>query len=1421
MCAVKILDVLAKLGVSTTPPTVEEIARARKGRRNRRRHRGGGGTGDQPTTRTSSGPRIRASQSNPCIVCRRTKSCSIAADRSNIFCRGDGTANLPAPSGWRFVGPCRNDFWHYVPANEFDTSDRLATRKSIPTSTMAEQQPSAPEIDWATKAHGCHQRALTSGKLTEIATELGISTDALTALGVGWSNAKQVSTWPERDASGKVVGIKIRNAKGDKWYALDGHSGLYFTAGSLAGAGRVLLIVEGGTDTAKGIELGLNVVGRPSAEDGLEKLIQLLTGLPTDWQIIVVGENDQRENKLGEIIWPGRDAADAMAANLSDALGRQVRWALPPAGAKDLRAWANARADQDAATLGATFLAAILAAAQLPDMDDDEEAAAPAVSEETPTASPSPSSTAPPTAEQREKVDPTAVAESCRRTAVDGGHLPRIAKEMGVSAEAITALGVGWYSQEKITTTPYARDGKTVHRTKKTVTSFVTIPQHAMSGNVVGIYRWTPKEMRLWSGSKPGMTRPKDWDERACRCGCLLILTDPLDVAAALSVGLAAIGLNPKCTIDLAYYLDPTADYQFLFVNGNAADYAGRELAAEMAAKLADTWGIPMPWTTAPGTFKSLHQWLAEQKLDLEDEAVIDAAGKRLLAELRASALTYTPDAIANADRGEVWAAALRKGPGIYVDTQPAPQPGNVVGRAINAAAIRTSLTVVESHKVTQETAAEMRRAAPIIDEIGIYPARSRENCQDMAVVEEAQGYGLSPSRSVCWLCRFNKECAYLETEHAAEDAPHRIVTAGRASRTLAKLMEDTQAVFLLDEPVSVLAPYESWKIDKEALDKVSLAAQIAMSWAKRKSKELDEAFWQSLRDLIGAVISASSASKSQFIPLPAGGYSPKTWSLSLYLSLRKLAKDVRFDPETFESLEKEYVKLPPNLVPILVAAVTGELKALAVEVLADSAILKAVWKPCVPPWASVISLGASADTVAGATQRKVLDITAGGPPNWVANAVQVPRRITAQARPAAIAKLIRGYLERHRGERLAVLVPVWRSKKEKPKKKRLTKRAILRCLTPEEIKRVRLRPWRGHKSLDGFDRVLALGMPTLPPESLQRHLLQIGLKAESAADSAWGPITWHGQAPDGSPVEVAAMGYGQSAWHGAYVETATELLNRRLAGVHVPVTLVTDIKLDMPLVEGAMPLDRQDGKMLDVLKRTSTPLSATFARDIYTPLAKVAVSTSDVAEQSELPERTVRRRLSAMAKAALVARDGKRGGWYIPAQETTPRPDVALPVLVHPPDGSDLAANLVDDRRLCRCPRCKVFLPDKPICHPCNWRLCVKCRKNSTQGVLFEFCDGCRPGYPDHRLAALAVRNAKNAGWEGEMAELVAWFLATSLPAEPFAWPDAGAVSDPAEFYSALRAEIALGPAAERAASGALLADLRRLHEMFGPAAA
>src|SRR5262249_24910034 len=87
--------------------------------------------------------------------------------------------------------------------------------------------------------------------------------------------------------------------------------------------------------------IGEHAVGRPNNTGGAEQIAELLSGLPEHKRpkVIVLGEYDPTARGT----WPGRDGAVKVAGELQRLLGQGwvVRWAVPPQGSKDLRAWVN------------------------------------------------------------------------------------------------------------------------------------------------------------------------------------------------------------------------------------------------------------------------------------------------------------------------------------------------------------------------------------------------------------------------------------------------------------------------------------------------------------------------------------------------------------------------------------------------------------------------------------------------------------------------------------------------------------------------------------------------------------------------------------------------------------------------------------------------------------------------------------------------------------------------------------------------------------------------------------------------------------------------------------------------------------------------------------------------------------------------
>ncbi|MCX7429345.1 MAG: phage/plasmid primase, P4 family [Planctomycetia bacterium] len=88
-----------------------------------------------------------------------------------------------------------------------------------------------------------------------------------------------------------------------------------------------VLVVEGQTDTAAGLDLGFVTVGRPSAQGGLKLLAELLRGR----KVVVLGENDSGA---------GKEGMDKTYEALKPGCPEVVK-VLPPEEFKDLREWKN------------------------------------------------------------------------------------------------------------------------------------------------------------------------------------------------------------------------------------------------------------------------------------------------------------------------------------------------------------------------------------------------------------------------------------------------------------------------------------------------------------------------------------------------------------------------------------------------------------------------------------------------------------------------------------------------------------------------------------------------------------------------------------------------------------------------------------------------------------------------------------------------------------------------------------------------------------------------------------------------------------------------------------------------------------------------------------------------------------------------
>jgi phage/plasmid primase-like uncharacterized protein len=180
-------------------------------------------------------------------------------------------------------------------------------------------------------------RNLKPGWLAKAASMLGLPSESLARLNVGWSPVHHATSWPMRDDAGDVIGIRLRCPKtARKWAVRGSKAGLIYSTDllSIERPGRVL-VCEGPTDTAALLSVGIDAVGVPSAGGGRDLLSALFERLrPSD--VVIVADGDG----------PGLLGAERTAEALASVV--PVRVISPPEGIKDARAWVCGGADGEA-----------------------------------------------------------------------------------------------------------------------------------------------------------------------------------------------------------------------------------------------------------------------------------------------------------------------------------------------------------------------------------------------------------------------------------------------------------------------------------------------------------------------------------------------------------------------------------------------------------------------------------------------------------------------------------------------------------------------------------------------------------------------------------------------------------------------------------------------------------------------------------------------------------------------------------------------------------------------------------------------------------------------------------------------------------------------------------------------------------------
>ena len=272
---------------------------------------------------------IRVTKRMPCPICEHGDWCSIAPDGAVCRCmRVESTTPVKTSGG---------GWWHRL-----NGSIRPAVYLA---KTNRRQEAALTSVDVARRGFVWFA---TDNRL-ELADALGVSLESVEALKVGWTG--EAWTIPERDADGMVVGITFRGSDGKKWGLTGGKRGLVYDDDFYQRVSPVL-VVEGMSDVAACITMGLSAIGRPNNRCGGEMVAALLVRVGCKRDVWVMGENDKkpkteaRQKTCGNCgkcaaCAPGRYGAGVVARDIAKALRVQVKVKFPPRGYKDVRQWLN------------------------------------------------------------------------------------------------------------------------------------------------------------------------------------------------------------------------------------------------------------------------------------------------------------------------------------------------------------------------------------------------------------------------------------------------------------------------------------------------------------------------------------------------------------------------------------------------------------------------------------------------------------------------------------------------------------------------------------------------------------------------------------------------------------------------------------------------------------------------------------------------------------------------------------------------------------------------------------------------------------------------------------------------------------------------------------------------------------------------
>jgi len=145
-------------------------------------------------------------------------------------------------------------------------------------------------------------------------SKLGLPEAAMGLLGAQRAPFPETLAFPMRDGSNGIVGVRLRNVAGKKWAVTGSHQGLFIPQ---CDPQPVAYLVEGPTNTAAGLAMGVFCIGRPNNVGGIFDINALFKRLNIR-KAVIVGDTDKDKSRPdGSKFNPGADGACALSEHLA------------------------------------------------------------------------------------------------------------------------------------------------------------------------------------------------------------------------------------------------------------------------------------------------------------------------------------------------------------------------------------------------------------------------------------------------------------------------------------------------------------------------------------------------------------------------------------------------------------------------------------------------------------------------------------------------------------------------------------------------------------------------------------------------------------------------------------------------------------------------------------------------------------------------------------------------------------------------------------------------------------------------------------------------------------------------------------------------------------------------------------------------